>query len=418
MWSELYRPQRIEEMIGNEDARLIVIKWLSGWMVGSRPLLLLGPPGVGKTSLVHLLAHRLDYDLIEMNASDTRNKEELQRLITPMFTNASIFGKRMLLFLDEIDGISGREDTGGIESIVNMMKDPTIPVIMAANLRHTKLKELTKISKVVDFNPVPPRLLMLLLEQVLEKQKTKLSSEEKISIINNSQGDIRSLLNNAQSKSSGYEVMRQRNFETDVATAIGGFFSSDKVEIAREFLFNTDATYQDPRFGLSTEERRKDKLNAIFSSAVSSQIDLDSLAAILDILSKADMIVGRVGERRRWSLLKYIDNIIAYGLFEKSHYRGIKYNQYYMSWSVMGSIFARGRSMKKLLSEMAYPTHTTKSIFGSIYFPYLIQIMIDNKIDPYVFAELSNLDEKAGEAIAKEMDRMKKKELRSYNKIN
>ena len=160
MWSELYRPQRIEEMIGNEDARLIVIKWLSGWMVGSRPLLLLGPPGVGKTSLVHLLAHRLDYDLIEMNASDTRNKEELQRLITPMLTNASIFGKRMLLFLDEIDGISGREDTGGIESIVNMMKDPTIPVIMAANLRHTRLKELTKISKVVDFNPVPPRLLM------------------------------------------------------------------------------------------------------------------------------------------------------------------------------------------------------------------------------------------------------------------
>lgn len=418
MWSELYRPQRIEEMIGNEDARLIVIKWLSGWMVGSRPLLLLGPPGVGKTSLVHLLAHRLDYDLIEMNASDTRNKEELQRLITPMLTNASIFGKRMLLFLDEIDGISGREDTGGIESIVNMMKDPTIPVIMAANLRHTRLKELTKISKVVDFNPVPPRLLMLLLEQVLEKQKTKLSSEEKISIINNSQGDIRSLLNNAQSKSSGYEVMRQRNFETDIATAIGGFFSSDKVEIAREFLFNTDATYQDPRFGLSTEERRKDKLNALFSSAVSSQIDLDSLAAILDILSKADMIVGRVGERRRWSLLKYIDNIIAYGLFEKTHYRGIKYNQYSMSWSVMGSIFARGRSMKNLLSEMAHPTHTTKSIFGSIYFPYLIQIMIDNKIDPYVFAELSNLDEKAGEAIAKEMDRMKKKELRSYNKIN
>jgi hypothetical protein len=89
-----------------------------------------------------------------------------------------------------------------------------------------------------------------------------------------------------------------------------------------------------------------------------------------------------------------------------------------MSWSVMGSIFARGRSMKNLLSEMAHPTHTTKSIFGSIYFPYLIQIMIDNKIDPYVFAELSNLDEKAGEAIAKEMDRMKKKELRSYSKIN
>ena len=171
MWSELYRPQRIEQMIGNEDARLIVIKWLSGWMVGSRPLLLLGPPGVGKTSLVHLLAHRLDYDLIEMNASDTRNKEELQRLITPMLTNASIFGKRMLLFLDEIDGISGREDTGGIDSIVNMMKEPAIPVIMAANKHDTKLKELAKVSKVISFNPVPPRLLMLFLDRIIKKEK-------------------------------------------------------------------------------------------------------------------------------------------------------------------------------------------------------------------------------------------------------
>ena len=45
MWSELYRPVRVEQMIGNEDARLIVLKWISGWVVGSRPLLLIGPPG-------------------------------------------------------------------------------------------------------------------------------------------------------------------------------------------------------------------------------------------------------------------------------------------------------------------------------------------------------------------------------------
>jgi len=418
MWSELYRPVRVEQMIGNEDVRLIVLKWISGWVVGSRPLLLIGPPGVGKTSLVHILAGQFDYDLIEMNASDTRSKEDLEHLIMPMLMNASIFGKRMLLFLDEIDGISGREDTGGIDSIVNMMKEPAIPVIMAANKHDTKLKELAKVSKVISFNPVPPRLLMLFLDRIIKKEKMNLSSEEKNSIVYNSRGDIRSLLNNAQSKSFGYEGVRPINFQIDIATAIEGFFSSDRAEIAREFLLNADATYQNPRFGMSTEERRKDKLNALFSSVVSSRIDPDSLAAILDILSKADIIVGRVGENRQWSLLKYIDNIIAYGLFDTTHYKQIKYNQYSMSWPVMGPIFIRGRSMKNLLSEMAYQTHTSKSVFGSFYFPYLIQIMIDNKIDPYEFAEHSNLDEKTGEALAKEMDRTKKKEVRSYSKTH
>ncbi|MCD6037576.1 MAG: hypothetical protein K0S67_1464, partial [Nitrososphaeraceae archaeon] len=43
-------------------------------------------------------------------------------------------------------------------------------------------------------------------------------------------------------------------------------------------------------------------------------------------------------------------------------------------------------------------------IFGSIYFPYLLQLLIDKKIDPREFSNISNLDEKSGEALMKEMD--------------
>src|ERR1700758_3161629 len=158
MWSDIYRPQNVEEMIGNEDARLAVMKWLSRWIDGGRPLLLVGPSGVGKTTLVHVLARQLNYDLIEMNASDKRNREELETLILPAFNNLSVSGRKMLLFLDEVDGISGREDSGGLESIVKMMKEPTIPVVMAANTQDsTKIKQLAKVCKIVKFNPVPPR---------------------------------------------------------------------------------------------------------------------------------------------------------------------------------------------------------------------------------------------------------------------
>ena len=414
MWSEIYRPVKVRDMIGNEDERLMVMKWLSGWVVGSKPLLLIGPPGVGKTTLVHALARQLDYDLIEMNASDTRNRDQLEQLIIPILVNTSIFGKNILLFLDEVDGISGREDTGGIESIVRIMKQPTIPVIMAANSRDAKIKELAKVCKTIEFNAVTPRLLMLLIDHVLNHQKKKLNLSEKTSIVDKAHGDVRLLLNILQAKVSGYDASANASADIDIAEAINGFFRAQNEDAARSFLLNADGSYQDPRFGMSAEERRKDMLGALFSSIVSSRIDIVTLADLLEVVSRGDLIVGRIARKRQWSLLRYIDNIIAKDLFQKSHSKSIRYNQYSMRWDVMGPIFARSRSLKPILGEMAHVCHSSISMFGCLYLPYLLQIMINAKMDPNEIAEVSNMDEKSGLALAKEIERMKKDKQTLY----
>ncbi len=391
-------------MIGNEGARLAVVKWLSGWVDGSRPLLLIGPPGIGKTTLVHTLSQQFNYDLIELNASDNRNKIGLQNRIMPIFHNAGLFGRKMLLFLDEVDGISGREDTGGIDSLITIMKEPTIPVIMAANTKNTKIKDLAKICKVIELNSIPPRLLMIFLDHILKQENEKLSPDEKVSIVNNSKGDIRSMLNNAQSRCAGYNSTHSETFEIDIAEAINGYFSKSELEEAKNFLSQADAAYLDPRFGMSAEERRKDMINALFSSIVSSPIDLDGLADALDVLSKIDVIVGRIGQNRYWRLMKYLDVMIAYGLFSSTRQKGIKYNQYSIIWPLMNSISVRAQYMKNVLSALSKQTHVTKSIFGSIYLPYLLQLLVDKKINLREFSNILNLDEKSEEALTKEMD--------------
>jgi replication factor C large subunit len=404
MWSELYRPVKVQQMVGNEGARLAAIKWLSGWVDGSRPLLLIGPPGIGKTTLVHTLSQQFNYDLIELNASDNRNKIGIETRIMPMFRNAGLFGRKLLLFLDEVDGLSGREDTGGIDSLITIMKESTIPVIMAANTKNTKIKDLAKICKVIELNSIPPRLLMIFLDNVLKEENKQLSLDDKVSVVNNSKGDIRSMLNNAQSKCAGYNSTRSDTFEIDIAEAINGYFSMSEFEEAKNFLSQADAAYLDPRFGMSAEERRKDMINALFSSIVSSPIDLEGLAEALDVLSRIDVIVGRIAQNRYWRLMKYLDVMIAYGLFSSTRQKGIKYNQYGVIWPLMKHIFVRAQYMKNLLSDLSKQTHVTKSIFGSIYFPYLLQILADKKIDPREFSNISNLDEKSGEALTKEMD--------------
>ena len=412
MWSEKYRPKTVQEMVGNEEARLAVIKWLAGWVSGSRPLLLLGPPGTGKTTLVHTLSRQLDYDVVEMNASDIRNREALQARITPVFQNtANLIGKKLMLFLDEVDGISGREDTGGLDILINLIKEPTVPVIMAANKKSFKIVKLAKACKIVEFNPVPSRLLLLLIDHVLQSEGVKLGSGEKRSIIDNSRGDIRSLLNSAQSQAAGYSTVSNRDMvDVDIVDAIDGYFEADSLDQAIQFVIRADASYPDPRYRLiSPEERRKDMLSALFSSIASSHIEQHDLALLLDVLSRADMIVGRANALRQWHLLKYVNSLIATGLYEKSRQKGIKYHQYSMPWPIMGPIFARSQSTRKILDELALTLHMSRSSAGLFVLPYFIRAMMDKKINPVEFAIDNFQDESIGESIAKEIEKVKRK---------
>jgi replication factor C large subunit len=258
MWTEKYRPQRFEDLVGNDEARSSILKWLKTWVNGKKPLLIVGPPGIGKTSFVHILSKEYDFDLIEMNASDSRTRDILESRIVPVLNNTSLTGKRMMLFLDEVDGIYRRHDVGGLELLSRVLKEPTIPIILASNTRDQRIKELVKICRVIEFSLIPLNISKALLDQILYKEELTFSGSEKDAIVKSCQGDIRSLLNIVQSAHAEYMTGKEPLSKIEIGEAIDRFFSETSVERAKEVISKSDSHYIDPRFGLSPEDRRRD----------------------------------------------------------------------------------------------------------------------------------------------------------------
>jgi replication factor C large subunit len=394
---------KISDFVGNESSRKKVIDWLVKWSDGSKPLLLVGPPGVGKTSFVHALCRELDIDLIELNASDTRNKNLLAQVISPIFSNSSLTGKNFLLFLDEMDGISKREDSGGLDFLIELFKEPSIRVIMAANKSNESIKKISKVSKTIIFSPIPPRLSMLYLDKILRLQNASMDVENRIAVVRNSFGDIRYLLNAAQAMKAGYTTTKNPVVDIDVENMIGKFFSATTFEEALDIVQRADISYSDPRFGQSSEDRRKDILAAFFSSIVMSKIEIPTLAVLLDRLSELDVVLGRSLARRNWKILRYFPLILTKSLFHESRNKYIRYNRYSIGFENMG-IFSRAQGLRKTLQILAQYFHTSRSTFGSFYFEPLRQVLSNsNQYEDLIRRTISS--EKEADVLVREVSR-------------
>ena len=381
MWSEKYRPQIISDMVGNEEARAAIIEWFVKWKKGTKPLLLVGPPGIGKTTIAYLVAKQFGYDMIGLNASDVRSKSRINEILMPVLGNVSVLGTPMI-FVDEVDGIHGRGDYGGASALVDILKEPTVPIVLAANNDTSdKMKSIKKVVKIIYFKKIPPRLLRVYLENILKKQSAKLSPGALIKVIDKSKGDIRSMINLTQSLETGFNPQTEQSFESvNVEDGVNAFFKANSVEEARSVLYSMRI---DPR----------EKINAFYSSIVTSELDSASLAKYLEIISTADMLFGRIMETQNWRLLRYLNDTLI-KLYQNDD--RIRYSQYNLSWPLLNRIRWDGAKIKSLSNIMARKLHLSSSSFVTLCLPFIL-FCIKNKT-----LELE-LEETFGDIIEKEI---------------
>jgi replication factor C subunit 1 len=171
--ADKYKPQTIKDLIGQQGDKSCVQKliiWLRDWYkhhghsdekVKAKPsfgfnrnenpamfkaALLSGPPGIGKTTAAQLVCQHLNFEYIEKNASDQRSKKSMLNLSNDTYSIAHFSSSSMskyVLIMDEVDGVTGNEDRGGVQELISLIKRSRIPIICICNDRqHKKIRSL------------------------------------------------------------------------------------------------------------------------------------------------------------------------------------------------------------------------------------------------------------------------------------
>lgn len=395
MWSDKHCPVSVSEMVGNEESRATIVEWLAKWKVGTKPILMVGPPGTGKTTTAFLLARQLNYDLIGLNASDVRSKSKINEILAPVLDNAGVTGRPVMIFVDEVDGIHGRSDYGGSAALVEILERTSVPIILAANDDTAdKMKSIRKVVTTVEFKRVPPRLLLVYLEGILKAESAdesastgRLGPGALIKTVDKSRGDIRSMINMAQSLSTGFNPQTEVSIDgLSVEQAVSLFFKAKSIKAAADILRRMQA---DPR----------DKIGAFYSSVITSDLKPEDASFCLSILSEADMIYGRILKTQNWRLLRYLNGILVQMYARGS---GTKYAQYNVSWPQLSRIRFDGAKIKALAAMMAPALHVSASAFGTMYMPYMLRCMESGSL--LVSDDMAD----HAEIVKKEIDRLKK----------
>lgn len=389
MLSEKLRPKRLTQLIGNEDGRLEVFRWLKNWKTSSKPLFLSGPPGVGKSTTIYAVANELGYRVLEYNASDIRTRDNLREALSPTLENASLFAKeeKLLVFLDEIDGISGRSDYAGMDYVMEFIENATMPVAMAANLEETqKLRKVEQKSLVVRFGPIPSDLLTIYLKAISSREGLDVPEEILKRVARNSRGDVRQAINALQTV-SGKSIaggLTDHQFMSDAA-ALDAVLRADSVKNCLTLLRQYDA-------------QPYDKIRAMYDSVVSAKnLSLESKNESLQLIAQADMILGKIQREQSWRLLRYFDRFLASAVAGKNIVR----TDSSIPWNLRLAIWNDGKVLKQMSVTLSEEFHAGKSDIAAFYLPFLALYFKNRPAGLEEFIERNNLGDSERRVLTK-----------------
>ena len=313
-WTESYRPDTLSAVRGNNKARDAFEEWGRTWDDHREAVILYGSPGVGKTSAAHALAADMGWETVELNASDQRTADAIERFAGRAARNETLGGDstdeggRQLIIVDEADNIHGNYDRGGAQAITKLVKEANQPIVLIANEFYDMSRGLRNACQDIEFRDVSARSIVPVLRDICRKEGIEFDSDALQRIADANSGDLRGAVKDLQATAEGKQHLTVEDVVTGDRDTTAGIFT------VLDAILKEEASAQDALHVAYDADETPDDLTAWVEDKVMKVYDPQETVRAYEFIANADRWLGRVQATQEYGYWRYVTDNVAAGV--------------------------------------------------------------------------------------------------------
>lgn len=390
LWTEKYRPQSFDQIIGNAKAKKEIRQWINGWQNGEpqKPLLIVGPAGTGKTTMAHVIAQEFS-DYVELNASDKRSYDIIMNTVGEASATRSLFNQGLkLVILDEVDGIHGNDDRGGTRAIGKIIKEGKHPLILIANDFYSKrLKTIKTKTHVIKIPRLHTNSIGAFLKKICREEGVKFDDDVIKELAKRSTGDMRSAINDLAVMAQGKESITM-----DDLTLVGAKDSTSNIFDSVRIVLKSK-TLKKIKQAMRLDEDPTLVMELIAENIPREYEKPHEIEKAYEMISQADLNFGRAISSRNYTYWRYASEFMGLGvaLSKDETYRKFARYTGSSSFALLGRTRSKRDLRDRVASKMSMKLHVSNQVAIS-QFPFM-EIMFANDEMAYEMASYLGLED-------------------------